>query len=100
MIEVADAASRLDLHSQAEVALTWATRDGEPRGRAETLLAAVETALAGVDPSDAYVWIAAEAAVAKALRAKVLGMGFSPKAMKAAGYWRQGGAGGEKISLD
>ena len=100
VIEVADAASRLDLHSQAEVALTWATRDGAPRGRAETLLAAVETALAGVDPSDAYVWIAAEANVAKALRAKVLGMGFSPKAMKAAGYWRLGGVGGEKISLD
>lgn len=100
VIEVADAASRLDLHSQAEVALTWATRDGAPRGRAETLLAAVETALAGVDSSDAYVWIAAEAAVAKPLRAHVLTLGFSPKAMKAAGYWRLGGAGGEKISLD
>ena len=100
VIEVADAASRLDLHSQAEVALTWGTRDGAPRGRTETLLTAVETALAGVDPSDAYIWIAAEAAVAKTLRAHVLARGFSPKTMKAAGYWRLGGAGGEKINLD
>ncbi|WEK40824.1 MAG: siderophore-interacting protein [Candidatus Brevundimonas colombiensis] len=100
VIEVADAASRLDLDSPAEVALTWATRDGAPRGRAETLLAAVETALTGVDRSDAYVWIAAEADVAKALRARALALGFSPKAMKAAGYWRLGGTGGEKINLD
>ncbi|GAW42350.1 NADPH-dependent ferric-chelate reductase [Brevundimonas sp. SH203] len=100
VIEVADAASRLDLDSRAEVAVTWATRDGAPRGRADTLLSAVETALAGVDTADAYVWIAAEADVAKALRARILALGFSPKAMKAAGYWRLGGPGGEKINLD
>ena len=47
--------------------------------------------LAGIDPTDAYVWIAAESAVAKALRARVLDLGFSAKAMKAAGYWRLGG---------
>jgi len=100
VIEVADAGSRLDLESEAEVTMTWAARDGVPRGRDETLLTAVKTALRVVDPADAYVWIAAEAQVAKALRAQVLAMGFSPRAIKAAGYWRLGRAGGEKINLD
>ena len=100
VVEIADAASRLALESRAEVAMSWATRDGAPRGREETLRTAVDKALREVDPSDAYVWIAAEAQVAKALRAQVLAMGFSPKAIKAAGYWRLGGAGGEKINLD
>ena len=75
-------------------------RDGAPRGESQALLKAAETALAGVDPTDAYVWIAAEATAAKALRARALDLGFSPKAMKAAGYWRLDTAGGEKISLD
>lgn len=100
VIETADVASCLPLKSAAEVVVAWATRDGAPRGRPETLLDAVEMALAGIDPSDAYVWIAAEADVAKALRASVLSLGFSAEATKASGYWRLGGEGGEKINLD
>lgn len=100
VVETADAASRLDFDSAAQVAVTWTLRDGAPRGRAEPLLAALEPALTGIDRSDAYVWIAAESAVAKALRAKVLELGFSPKAMKAAGYWRLGGAGAHEVIED
>jgi NADPH-dependent ferric siderophore reductase len=58
------------------------------------------TALAAVDRADAYVWIAAESAVAKTLRAKALSMGFSPRAMKAAGYWRQGAVGAHEVIED
>ncbi|WAC60260.1 siderophore-interacting protein [Brevundimonas sp. SL130] len=97
VVEVADAGSTLAFDSAAEVAVTWAVRDGAPRGRAEALLAALDTALTGVDPKDAYVWIAAESAVAKALRTRVLALGFSPKTMKAAGYWRLGGAGAHEV---
>lgn len=100
VIEAADAASRLTLNSAAEATVTWALRDGAPRGQAGPLTRAVETALTGVDPSNAYVWIAAEANVAKALRAQVLALGFAAKAMKAAGYWRLGDVGGDKFSLD
>ena len=100
VIEVGTFADRIALDSPARATVTWALRDGAPRGESQALLKAAETALAGVDPTDAYVWIAAEATAAKALRARALDLGFSPKAMKAAGYWRLDTAGGEKISLD
>ena len=100
VVEVADAGSTLTFDSAAEVAVTWAVRNGAPRGRAETLLGALDAALAGIDPTDAYVWIAAESAVAKALRARVLDLGFSAKAMKAAGYWRLGGVGAHDVIED
>ncbi|MFN7129068.1 MAG: siderophore-interacting protein [Brevundimonas sp.] len=100
VVEVADAGSTLAFDSAAQVAVTWAVRDGAPRGRAETLLAALDTALAGVSPEDAYVWIAAESGAAKALRTRVLELGFSPKAMKAAGYWRLGNPGAHESFED
>lgn len=100
VIEVGTFADRIALDSPARATVTWAMRDGAPRGESQALLKAAETALAGVDPTDAYVWIAAEATAAKALRARAIDLGFSPKAMKAAGYWRLDTAGGEKISLD
>lgn len=100
VIEVGTFADRIALDSPARATVTWAMRDGAPRGESQALLKAAETALAGVDPTDAYVWVAAEATAAKALRTRALDLGFSPKAMKAAGYWRLDTAGGEKISLD
>ncbi|MFA4938137.1 siderophore-interacting protein [Brevundimonas sp.] len=100
VVEVEDADQTLSFDSAAEVSVTWSVRDGVKRGRAETLLGALETALAGIDPADAYVWIAAESAVAKALRARVLDFGFSPKSMKAAGYWRLGGVGAHDVIED
>jgi NADPH-dependent ferric siderophore reductase len=100
VVEVADLDSTWTFDAAAEVSVTWAVRDGAPRGRAEALLAAVDSALTGVDRKDAYVWIAAESAVAKALRSRVLALGFSAKSMKAAGYWRLGGAGAHEVIED
>lgn len=100
VVEVADASSTLAFDSAAEVAVTWAIRDGAPRGKTETLLGVIDAALAGVGQADAYVWIAAESAVAKALRERVLDLGFSAKAMKAAGYWRLGGVGAHDVIED
>ncbi|MBB3872802.1 siderophore-interacting protein [Brevundimonas mediterranea] len=100
VVEVSDVDSTWTFDSAAQVAVTWAVRDGAPRGRADFLLAALDTALTGVSPQDAYVWIAAESAVAKALRTRVLALGFSAKSMKAAGYWRLGGAGAHEVIED
>jgi NADPH-dependent ferric siderophore reductase len=99
-VEVADAGSTLAFDSAADVSVTWVFRNGGPRGRAEALLAGVDTALSGVDRKDAYVWVAAESAVAKALRTHVLALGFSAKSMKAAGYWRLGGVGAHEVIED
>jgi NADPH-dependent ferric siderophore reductase len=64
------------------------------------LLTAADRAVTDVDRTDAYVWIAAESAVTKALRTRVLTLGFSAKSMKAAGYWRLGGVGAHEVIED
>ena len=68
--------------------------------RPDALLTAADRALTEVDRKDAYVWIAAESAVAKALRTRVLALGFSAKSVKAAGYWRLGGVGAHEVTED
>jgi NADPH-dependent ferric siderophore reductase len=64
------------------------------------LRTAAETALADVARDDAYVWIAGESQVARTLRGVVVAMGFDPKAMKAAGYWRAGAVGAHEVIED
>ncbi len=98
VVETNGPASRLPLTSAADLSVSWVDR--EALGRADALVSAMETALADVDPSDAYVWIAAESAVAKILRTKALTMGFSAKALKAAGYWRAGAVGAHEVIED
>jgi Zn-dependent M28 family amino/carboxypeptidase len=71
-----------------------------PQSNLRFLLTAADRALTEVDRKDAYVWIAAESAVAKALRARVLALGFSAKSVKAAGYWRLGGVGAHEVIED
>jgi NADPH-dependent ferric siderophore reductase len=58
-------------------------------------VAALRTALAGftLPPGDGFVWIAAEAAVARSLRGYILDERGHPRAWtKAAGYWKRGEA--------
>lgn len=97
VIAVDGPADRLPLTSAADVAVLWVERDGAGRDEATAFGKAVEAALTGVDRSDAYVWIAAESQVARTLRSLVVGLGFDPKAMKAAGYWRVGGVGEKDV---
>lgn len=94
-VEVADASSRLPLSSLSDLSVIWVERGA--CSRPDRLADAAAAMLAAVDPSDAYVWIAAESAVAKTLRARALAMGFSPTTMKAAGYWRRGALGAHEI---
>ena len=100
IVEVDDAASKLPLTSAADLTLVWVERNGRPRAQADALIEAVTQSAAAVDPADAYVWIAAESLVAKALRAQVVAMGFNTKAMKAAGYWRKGAVGAHEVIED
>lgn len=100
VVEVENAASAPDLTSAADLTVIRVDRNGGPRGRVEGLQAAVETALADVAREDAYVWIAGESQVARTLRGVVVTMGFDPKAMKAAGYWRAGAVGAHEVIED
>jgi NADPH-dependent ferric siderophore reductase len=81
-IEVPDAADRQELRVSADVMLHWLPRRGRPSGAA---LAAALTALPL--PPDCGVWIAAERAVALALRDHFAAR-LGPGHVAAAGYWR------------
>jgi len=70
----------------------WVYRDGASRDDHARLLAA--TAALDWPVGDGYVWIAAEAEVAKALRAHVLdARGHNAAWLRASGYWLKGAAG-------
>ncbi|MDE1916256.1 MAG: siderophore-interacting protein [Sphingomonadales bacterium] len=70
----------------------WLARDAGEGDDATRLLAALRAL--EWPQGDGYVWIAAEAGVAKALRAHVLEeRGHYPQWMRAAGYWLKGEAG-------
>lgn len=78
--------------TKADWAPQWLTRDQSEGDDAARLLAA----LRAIDwpQGEGYVWIAAEAGVAKALRQHVLEeRGHNPQWMRAAGYWMKGEAG-------
>ncbi|MFC7377601.1 siderophore-interacting protein [Brevundimonas sp. GCM10030266] len=100
IVEVEDEASAPPLTSAAELTVVRVDRNGGPRGRVDGLQAAVEAALADIPREDAYVWIAGESQVARTLRGVVVAMGFDPKAMKAAGYWRAGAVGAHEVIED
>ncbi|MEN5364305.1 siderophore-interacting protein [Brevundimonas intermedia] len=99
VVEVEDAASRLAFTTRANLTQIWVERTGA-RGQADALIKAASVAAAEVARDDAYVWIAAESQVAKALRVALIALGFDPKAMKAAGYWRLGDVGAHEVIGD
>lgn len=100
IIEVEDEASAPPLTSTADLTVVRVDRNGGPRGQVDSLRTVVETALADIPREDAYVWIAGESQVARTLRGVVVAMGFDPKAMKAAGYWRAGAVGAHEVIED
>ncbi len=75
------------LSTAAALDMRWILRD-DPRDGA-----ALRAALAAVDlPDGTFVWIAAEAGVARALRDDLLARGYPAPWIKAAGYWIAGQA--------
>ncbi|MDQ8027973.1 MAG: siderophore-interacting protein [Brevundimonas sp.] len=100
VVEIEDAASAPAFVSAADLTVIRVCRNGGSRGRVEGLHSAVETALQEVPREDAYVWIAGESQVARSLRGLVVALGFDPKAMKAAGYWRAGAVGAHEVIED
>ncbi|MBB1249338.1 siderophore-interacting protein [Rhizobium sp. G21] len=74
--------------SRADVALTWVYRPAEDAASAQRLLGALEGIV--VAPGT-YVWIAAEASVARAVRTHLVESAGYPLAwIKASGYWLLG----------
>ncbi|MFT4256141.1 MAG: siderophore-interacting protein [Pseudoxanthomonas sp.] len=86
------------LASRAEVSAHWIARDGGDAGDPAPLL----RALAALEiPGDCFVWAAAEAGVARAIRRHLIDeRGHPPKWMKIAGYWVRGEANASIKDLD
>jgi NADPH-dependent ferric siderophore reductase len=75
--------------SDAAVAVHWVHRPLARAADPQPLLAAVADLT--LPAGEGYAWIAAESGVARALRQRLVDRGL--RRIKAAGYWRQGGAG-------
>ncbi|TKD21690.1 siderophore-interacting protein [Rhodobacter capsulatus] len=89
LVAVPSEADRQEFETAARHQALWVTRPAAQAADPAPLLAA----LAGIAPgAGLFAWIAAEAGVAKALRAALLARGMSPAWIKAAGYWVQGQA--------
>ncbi|HEY4135810.1 MAG TPA: siderophore-interacting protein [Alphaproteobacteria bacterium] len=90
---IADAGEAQSFDTRAAWTPLWATR---PAGSNDDA-ALLQSALAGwtPPPGDGFVWIAGEAALARALRDHFIDERGHPKDwVKAAGYWQRGDAGG------
>lgn len=89
---VEEPADRIGLSDRAKLDVRWAVRDGSEANDADRL----RSLIAGgpLPNGDGYVWIAAEAGVARALRSYIIDECGHPRAWtKAAGYWSRGASG-------
>jgi NADPH-dependent ferric siderophore reductase len=99
IVVVGDNAERQDFATRADWDATWVSRSGGQGDDARLLQAAV-AAWGPLPEGDGYVWIAAEARVARALRTYVSETLGHPKGwMKASGYWMVGQTDAH-VSLD
>ncbi len=89
LVSVPDMAEAQEIASAATVETRYIARDGrDPADPAQL----VEALAAAPLPERCFVWVAAEAGVARALRAALLDRGLSPRWLRAAGYWVKGEA--------
>lgn len=94
-VEVAGPEHELALSSKAEVDLQWLHRGAVPAYES-SLLAAAANALS-LPAGSGYVWVAAEASVAKAVRDSMVEQhGVHKSRIRAASYWRIGDSANHK----
>ena len=89
LVVVDSAAEQQTFSGQSDHRAKWVYREAPSLDNADLLLAALQ----GFEPpaGDGYVWIAAEAQVARRVRAYAIDVLRHPKAWtKAAGYWTRG----------
>lgn len=88
---VPDAADQQTFATAAQHRAVWLHRPQADAAKADVFLAVL--ADVALSP-DLYIWIAAEAGVARSLRQHLLDRGHALHWMRAAGYWTQGVADG------
>jgi NADPH-dependent ferric siderophore reductase len=88
-IAVANAAEQIPLNPSAQHSISWVHRAAHAATDPAPLLAALATR--PFPAGDGFIWIAAEAGVAKSVRAHVEAAGHPSEQLKAKGYWTAGG---------
>lgn len=89
LAEVDSAADEIPLETQAELTLRWVHRQGAAPGVTPVLVDTLKTM--ALPDGDFHAWVGCESAIAKALRAHLVGeRGANPKWVRASGYWRRG----------
>ncbi|OZI75121.1 siderophore-interacting protein [Bordetella genomosp. 12] len=88
LVEIPSLANQLPLPSKARTQVRWLARDAGDPGLAQA------AAALQLPPGEGYVWVAAESAVAKAVRASMVERhGIDKSRIRAASYWKRGAAG-------
>ncbi|MGY6268740.1 siderophore-interacting protein [Achromobacter denitrificans] len=91
LIEVPAESNQIPLATAAQASIRWLHRNGAAPGRSVLLLDAARDLR--LPPGEGYVWIAAESAVAKALREIMVARhGIDKARIRAASYWKRGAA--------
>ncbi|MGN8083722.1 siderophore-interacting protein [Variovorax sp. 22077] len=89
LAEIDSEADEIAFDTQAELILKWAHRRGTEPGLSHVLLDALKAI--ELPAGDFHAWVGCESAIAKALRAHLVGeRGANPKWTRASGYWRRG----------
>ncbi|MDR6521744.1 NADPH-dependent ferric siderophore reductase [Variovorax paradoxus] len=89
LAEIDSEADEIAFDTQAELTLKWAHRRGTEPGQSHVLLDALKAMK--LPAGDFHAWVGCESAIAKALRAHLVGeRGANPKWTRASGYWRRG----------
>ena len=89
LAEVDTEADQVPFETQAELTLQWVHRKGAEPGLSQGLLDTLKSLK--LPPGDFHAWVGCESAIAKALRAHLVGeRGANPKWVRASGYWRRG----------
>jgi NADPH-dependent ferric siderophore reductase len=91
LAEVDSAADEIPFETQADLTLRWVHRHGAAPGLSPVLVDTLKTI--ELPAGDFHAWVGCESAIAKALRAHLVGeRGANPKWVRASGYWRRGAA--------
>ncbi|BEP70073.1 MULTISPECIES: siderophore-interacting protein [unclassified Variovorax] len=89
LAEVDSKADEIPFETQAELTLRWVHREGAAPGLSPVLVDTLKTM--ALPDGDFHAWVGCESAIAKALRAHLVGeRGANPKWVRASGYWRRG----------
>ena len=91
-------ADRVQLDGRSDAQIDWVDRDRTGRNDSDSLIATIDSNLPA---GEGFIWIGAEARVARALRNHFVdALGHPKQWVKASGYWTRGFGGSEQAKIE